>query len=245
MRAQLALVNGNCCNDSFYMRNAPNPVLPGVEGVPISQLLKFLRRGAIITTSGADGKNGLVSGHVFSVLSAYERDLAEPVRVQLDTTGAVRVLGSGCAAVCGTYEPTGEYNGRPMFECAETGLQLWWNGEYRIGRTNDYYYTSSELLSGWAVCTTAHANPAAVHPPPAVTDILEGAARVLHLKNMTGQGIWWRHYPEDGGWRGGSIDRSCTEYEYAMSGDGGTLEWMYWNAGGPAMYCGIYVTVHT
>ena len=52
----------------------------------------------------------------------------------------VVVAGAGCDTCNGTYDEDGAYKGRPLYTNKETGLQIWWNGQWRLGKTNDYYY---------------------------------------------------------------------------------------------------------
>ena len=58
----------------------------------------------------------------------------------------VVVSGAGCDVVNGVYRVTGKFNGYPLRANSETGLEMWRkNGcQWRIGRTNDYYYVCNE-----------------------------------------------------------------------------------------------------
>jgi len=84
---------------------------------------------------------------------------------------SIVVSSAGCEFVNGEYRLDGQFNGNHMFTCDETGLQLWSNhGEWRIGRTNDYYYLcdDAEPAGGaWRVASH-HANAAAIEPVPKV-----------------------------------------------------------------------------
>lgn len=73
--------------------------------------------------------------------------------------------GAGCARVNGSYKQTGAFNGQPMFENPENGLQVWFNGNWRVGKTNDYYYTSGLLEGPWELATI-HLNADAIVPTP-------------------------------------------------------------------------------
>jgi len=83
----------------------------------------------------------------------------------------VIVTGAGCEQVNGVYAADADYNGHKMYTCADNGLQLWYNGQWRIGRTNDYYYTCDEGepvgVSSWHLASF-QSNPAAEMPPPQV-----------------------------------------------------------------------------
>lgn len=81
--------------------------------------------------------------------------------------GGVLVDGAGCGLVNGFYSRNGDYSGHPFFTNRETGLEIWWNGQWRLGQTNDYYYVSDseEFTGDWRVASF-QANQAAVEPPP-------------------------------------------------------------------------------
>ena len=48
--------------------------------------------------------------------------------------------GAGSDEVNGQYAVDGAYKGQALYTNKETGLQIWWNGQWRLGKTNDYYY---------------------------------------------------------------------------------------------------------
>ena len=84
--------------------------------------------------------------------------------------------GAGCETVNGTYIEDDEYKGRPLYTNKATNLQIWWNGQWRLGTTNNYYYQlspSATCVCGseafpWAVSTqTPNANTC--EPAPTVT----------------------------------------------------------------------------
>jgi len=84
--------------------------------------------------------------------------------------------GAGCETVNGTYIEDDEYKGRPLYTNKATSLQIWWNGQWRLGTTNNYYYQlspSATCVCGseafpWAVSTqTPNANTC--EPAPTVT----------------------------------------------------------------------------
>ena len=97
---------------------------------------------------------------------------APPECVRLEGEGSsssVRVSNAGCSLVNGTYASDGQFNGKDMFTSPESGLQLWFNGQWRIGRTNDYYYVCNDeepVGGAWEVATF-QANTTAAEPAPA------------------------------------------------------------------------------
>ena len=94
--------------------------------------------------------------------------------------GTVVMAGAGCAIVNGTYAVDGAYKGRPLYTNKETSLQIWWNGQWRVGKTNDYYYDlhSSEVSvlgsesNPWKK-TDFHPNAATCEPAPAACVLSE------------------------------------------------------------------------
>ena len=85
-------------------------------------------------------------------------------------TDSVWVCGAGCELANGEYHLDGEFKGKPMFTSSDSGLQLWFNdGEWRIGRSCDYYYVSSdEHPTGVWQVATFRANEATKSPAPSV-----------------------------------------------------------------------------
>ena len=93
------------------------------------------------------------------------------LRLPGETGDSILVQGAGCAVVNGLYALDGGFNGQPIYSCKDNGLQVWFNGNWRMGKTNDYYYTSNATepsSGGWSL-SGFHQNPAAVNPPPNVT----------------------------------------------------------------------------
>mmetsp|Transcript_113950 Transcript_113950/g.201963 ORF Transcript_113950/g.201963 Transcript_113950/m.201963 type:complete len:325 (-) Transcript_113950:154-1128(-) len=95
-------------------------------------------------------------------------DTTEPVPSVWPTRVAVK--DAGCGSVNGIYDLDGEYGERPMYTCASSGLQIWYNGQWRLGRTNDYFYVCNgdEALGGAWEVATFQANPETTEPPPSV-----------------------------------------------------------------------------
>lgn len=84
----------------------------------------------------------------------------------------VKVTAAGCPEVNGTYYRNGEYCGKPSFQLENSTIEMWYNTEWRIGHTNDYYYTNDDdsdqpPVKGWIIAQTYH-NKAAVDPTPVV-----------------------------------------------------------------------------
>jgi hypothetical protein len=68
-------------------------------------------------------------------------------RITASRNGKILVYGAGAAIVNGVYERNGFWDGRPMWSNKSTGFDLWFriwgdakHAEWRIGRSNDYYY---------------------------------------------------------------------------------------------------------
>ena len=83
----------------------------------------------------------------------------------------VVVAGAGCARCNGSYGRAGSYAGHPLYECQDTGLQVWHHdGEWRLGKTYDYYYVSpgeSVDEPTWQMATKK-ANADTADPAPTV-----------------------------------------------------------------------------
>ena len=145
----------------------------------------------------------------------------------------VVVAGAGCDTCNGTYDEDGAYKGRPLYTNKETGLQIWWNGQWRLGKTNDYYYqldAGEALVCGsdmnpWEVSTQSP-NAATCEPGPTMHPsalLLSGAGsdevngqylvdgaykgQALYTNKETGLQIWW-----NGQWRLGKTN----DYYYQL-----------------------------
>ena len=85
----------------------------------------------------------------------------------------VTVSDAGCELVNGEYELVGQSaDGNDMFTCEQTGMQLWHNTEWRLGRTgNTVYYTSQNCdlqNAEWVIAERDDPTPA-VLPAPSIT----------------------------------------------------------------------------
>jgi len=81
----------------------------------------------------------------------------------------VTVMGTGCELANGQYNRDDDYNGHPCYSNPTTGLQLWNNhDEWRIGRTNDYFYVNAsvEMTARSWTKATFQANPGGLNPAP-------------------------------------------------------------------------------
>ena len=90
-----------------------------------------------------------------------------------ETKYEVSLAGAGC--VNGTYIHNGTYNNCGVWKNEENTIQLWFNGgEWRFGRTNDYYYTNPDYndgtppIMGWEIPDT-YKNENADRPVPNIT----------------------------------------------------------------------------
>jgi len=95
---------------------------------------------------------------------------AECIRLPGEGGAGVKISGAGCDCINGVYQIDGEYSGRPVFTCSASGFQLWHNGQWRIGKTNDYYYVCNEddIVGGMYELASFQANPATAEPAPEV-----------------------------------------------------------------------------
>eukprot|EP00947_MAST-08B_sp_MAST-8B-sp1_P004638 g4638.t1 len=149
---------------------------------------------------------------------------------------AITVSGAGCEACNGTYREDGAYKGRPLYTNKATGLQIWWNSQWRLGKTNDYYYQlpgdeTCVLGSAARVWKVAdfHPNEATCDPAPTFSAsglVLSGAGceavngtyledgaykgRPLYTNKGTGLQIWWNSQ-----WRVGKTN----DYYYDIEGE--------------------------
>ena len=85
---------------------------------------------------------------------------------------ALQVTGAGCGIVNGIYVSAGQWRGKPMYRKQDNGMELWWNGNWRLGKTNDYYYMCDEEEafgegSLWRIASLNLNNDAAGTSPPA------------------------------------------------------------------------------
>jgi hypothetical protein len=85
---------------------------------------------------------------------------------------SITVTGAGCAAVNGIYEPNGQFKGKGSWK-GPNGFELWYNGQWRIGKTNDYYYVLNKEEEHFVaddiwLPASFQANAAAVEPAPCV-----------------------------------------------------------------------------
>jgi hypothetical protein len=73
------------------------------------------------------------------------RDLQRQVRVLIS--------GAGVADANGVYLPNGKWGGHLWWINPVTKVELWYNSEWRIGNTSDYYYRGSRdvdcYLTSW------------------------------------------------------------------------------------------------
>ena len=56
----------------------------------------------------------------------------------------VTVSGAGAATVNGLYNDNGQYSGASFYECEASGMQIWKNGTWRMGTTNNYFYMCND-----------------------------------------------------------------------------------------------------
>ena len=153
-------------------------------------------------------------------------------------TDSVWVCGAGCELANGEYHLDGEFKGKPMFTSSDSGLQLWFNdGEWRIGRSCDYYYVSSdEQPTGVWQVATFRANEATKSPAPSIykgsvtvfgagCELANGEyhldgefkGKPMFTSSDSGLQLWFN----DGEWR---IGRSC-DYYYVSSDEQPTGVW--------------------
>ena len=93
-----------------------------------------------------------------------------------DSHASYEVSLAGTDIVNGTYAYDKEYKGKGLYTNEQTGFSIWYNqGEWRIGKTNDYYYVNKSddenpPITGWILPVDDNDyNKAAVEPTPTVS----------------------------------------------------------------------------
>lgn len=123
------------------------------------------------------------------VLHAYERPEPKtigdlPVGTDTAARVAIVVSGAGTAKCNGIYapHPSQTYNGCLYWKNPVSGIEIWYNGEWRMGNTNDYYYRGSTVkdnyVQDWVLSTGSGTNSAARDPAPSFHPVSESTVKL-------------------------------------------------------------------